>query len=469
VKAILLSALAIAYVAFFLTLSSDPFTDAPNHLARAAIMKSLWFDPHSPFQGFFSATPRFVPYILPDLALILIVRAFGFAAACSLWPTLTMLALALSVWYYARQYLATTTCAILCSWYLATNYLFIQGFFSFQWGVAAAFLALAASRKKSIILYAFACVLCYGSHLAAFAILAAIVTAIGLPRALLQEQTWTRYALELLPIAALTAYYLATTHSTGFPSTAHDTLADKFGHFFEALFVRQNYVLDRSILALFWIMIVVSLRKQWELISLCALSAAIYFILPFGLNGVAYVDERALPFFYIPLLILALRLPPRTATIAACCIIATANLASLALFLPRQNREVAQFREALLTIPPHQKVLPIHTRPRDGNTYPLRHAGSFYAADRHGYIPYLFSQATNSGPSAYFTDLTTIYRPPQDWYMTKANPDWEQVAQSYDYIVITKPWDPTRIDLARFEQTYENEVATVLKPRRRGL
>jgi hypothetical protein len=494
---IVLALIAVAYTVLFLSLSSDPFTDAPNHLARAAIMNSLWFDPHSPFHQTFAVSHVFMPYMLPDLGLILVIRVLGFDLACPVWSTLTMLVLVFAVWFYARQMLSATwaiTAALLCSWYVATNYFFILGFFSFQWGIAASLIALGAleswRRNNStawIALYFIASFLVYGAHLACFAILAATIGVVGFIRTLRKHQTWIRFAAELLPFALLTVYQLLRVPShlgaVGEILT-HNTVKDKFGHFVEAMFVRQNYVVDRTVLSLFWGMIIaaiwfgihkmVSPSRHWELAATCVLAALIYFVLPFGLGGIFYVDERALPFFFIPLLMLSLRVmedsspaPNHIALLLlACVLLAAANLGSLALFLPRQNHEVAKFREALQTIPPGKIVLPIFTRRRDGSTYPLRHAASFYAVDRNGYVPYLFSQANASGPSGYFEDLAPIYRPPQSWYMSRVEPDWKKVAQTYDYVVITKPWNRARIDRTHLDLTYENPIATVFRVRR---
>jgi hypothetical protein len=494
--AISLVIVAVTYTGLFLSLSSDPFTDAPNHLARAAIMKSLWLDAHSPFKGLFSARHFFMPYMLPDLITILVIRILGFDLACPVWSTITMLVLVLSVWFYARQILTTpwaVAAAMLCSWYFATNYLFILGFFSFQWGVAAAFVALGAleawRRGKTaggVALYFIACLFCYGSHLAAFAILGAILAGVGVVRVLRKEQSRVRLAWELLPFAVLTAYHVLQVprhpESLGGKLT-HNTVADKFGHFVEAMFVRENYVVERSVLVLFWVIVLAGIwmgaRKggigqHWQLAAICGLATLIYFVLPFGLGGIFYIDERALPFFFIPMTILSLRLfeesEPGDRRIAvltiACAMLAALNLGSLLLFLPRQNHEVALYREALRTIPARKTVLPIHTRKRDGNTYPLRHAGSFYAAERDGYVPYFFSQENASGPAGYFTDLAPIYRPPQSWYTGKGEPDWGKVAREYDFAVITKPWNARRIDRRWLEVYYENDVATVFRVRR---
>lgn len=494
--AVLLVLTALGYAGLFLSLANPPFTDAPNHLARAVIMESLWFHPHSPFEGMFSANRSFMPYMLPDLGFILLVHKLGATRAYPVWSALTMLSLAVGLWIYARQLLETswaTVAAMLCAWYFATNYLFILGFFSFQWGLAGAFAALGAleswRREKSfwwIALYAIACFVCYGAHAACFAILAGMVTATGLVRIYRKEQTPARLGWELLPFAILATYRfpLVPTHPATADRTILEKIGDKFGHFLEAMFLRQSFAIDRAVLVLFGAIVVgaigfgiarqADLRRHWQLALVSALGATLYFALPSGLGPVAYVDQRALPFLFIPLLMLALRIfesvgPSRKQIIlliAACTILAAANLGSLAHFLPRQSRAVNEYRQAIATIPEGRVVLSIDAQPRDGNTSPLRHAGAFYAADRHGYTPYLFSQQNGGGPSGYFQDLSTIYRPGQDWYLHKETPEWKKLVETYDYVVITRPWHPERLDLSHLELYYENAVGTVFRVRR---
>jgi hypothetical protein len=491
--AVLLILTALAYTGLFLSLSNPPFTDAPNHYARAVIMNSLWSDADSPFQGMFSARRFFMPYMLPDLGFILLMRDFGVERAYPLWAALSMLSLWVGLWVYARQFLETSwalAAALLCSWYFATDYLFILGFFSFQWGLAAAFVALgaleASRRGKTrwwIAMYALACFVCYGAHMACFAILAGMVGATGLVRIYRKEQTPLRLAWELIPYAALLTYHLpgAPLNRVTAAKTIARKIGDKFGHFLEAMFVRQSFIIDRPILVLFGVLVVgaiwfgvrrrIDLRQHWQLALVSGLGATLYFALPSGLGPVAYVDQRGLPFLFIPLLMLALRLvecasPSRrqiAILIAACFLLAAANLGSLAYFLPRQSRQVAEYRKALATIPVGRVVLSIDAQPRDGNTWPMRHVGSFYAADRNGYTPYLFSQQNGSGPSGYFLDLLTFYRPDQNWYLHKEVPDWGKLCETYDYVIISKPWKPERLDLRRLELHYENAAATVFR------
>jgi hypothetical protein len=257
----------------------------------------------------------------------------------------------------------------------------------------------------------------------------------------------------------------------------------KIGSFFVSMFIRQSYLLDGTILTVFWTIIVgafwsgrkqADLRRHWRLAAVCGLAAMLYFLLPFWWEAVAYVDQRALPFLFIPLLMLSLRIfetsNPGAKQISilliACSLLAVLNFASLARFLPRESRQVARYREAIRTIPEGRVVLAIDARRRDGNTYPLRHAGAFYAADRHGYTPYIFSNRTGSGPAEYFSDLSSIYRPSQRWYRSNAECDWGKVAENYDYLIVTKPWHADRIDLSRLELRYENPIATVFQVRR---
>ena len=527
---IFLVATALAYTGLFLSLSNPPFIDGPNHLARAVIMNSLWRDAQSPFQSTFSAKKIFVPYMLADLELIVLLRILGPHLAYTIWSTLTVLALVLGIWVYARQILETSwavAAAILCAWYFATSYYLILGFFAFQWGLASAFVALGAleawrrnegGRFRWAAVYAIACFVCYATHIAVFAILAGIVGTIGLVRVFRKEQSWARLVCELLPFALLAAYHFPMVPAG--PDAAADRMAQignlgglfgstlvrpgyvmnglmqilgmgilagvtwfKLGNFFVAMFIRQSYVMDGAILVLFWGIIAgaiwcgrrqAQLRYYWQLAAVCGLAATLYFVLPFWWEAVAYVDQRALPFLFIPLAVLSLRIfersTPRPKQIAlligACSLLAALNLISLSLFLPKQSRQVALYRKALLTIPEGRVVLPIDARRRDGNTFPLRHAGAFYAADRKGYTPYIFSNRTGSGPSEYFSDLSAIYRPPQRWYRSNWVCDWTKVMESYDYVVITKPWRAERIDLTRLEFYYENPVATVFRVRR---
>ena len=480
----LLVATALAYTALFLSLNNIPFTDAPNHMARATIMTSLWADPASPFRGTYSVHHVFMPYLLPDLLLIPMLRiGLGYAA----WATLTMLVLAGAIMFYSRRLLSTwwaKCAAALLAWYFATNYLFVMGFFAFQWGIAAAFIALGALEAGWPVLYVVACVACYGSHLAAFAILAAVVGSFCVFRVLRGERSWGRLLWDLLPLAAIAAYHLLFVPSH--PEAAggivgHNTVGDKLGHFLEALFVRRNYVVDRSILALFFAIVIGSIwvarkgdfRRQWELLVTCGVAALIYFVLPFGVGTIFYIDERALPFFYVPLVILTLRLlegsnfKGPTLLLSACTVLAAANLGSLASFLPAQNREVGRYREALRMIPSHKLVLTVNTRQRDGNTWPMRHVGSFYAMDRDGYVPYLFSTKNSGGPSGYFVDLASFYQPPPNWYTDAFTPDWGQIERTYDYLVVTKPWSKDRMEMKKLEMIYENSVATVFQVRQR--
>jgi hypothetical protein len=68
--------------------------------------------------------------------------------------------------------------------------------------------------------------------------------------------------------------------------------------------------------------------------------------------------------------------------------------------------------------------------------------------DRQVLFPYLFSG--NTGQSmTYFRYVDLPYRPDDNWYM-QGPPlvDWHRIACTYQYILVTRPFDLQRIDVA---------------------
>ena len=104
---IVLLVMALAYTGFFLSIPNPPFIDAAA--ITSGSRGGSWIHcggiAHSPFQGLFSASRVFVPYITPDLGLIVLVRTLGIRMAYPVWGTLTVLVLVLGIWAYAREVL----------------------------------------------------------------------------------------------------------------------------------------------------------------------------------------------------------------------------------------------------------------------------------------------------------------------------------------------------------------------------
>ena len=64
----------------------------------------------------------------------------------------------------------------------------------------------------------------------------------------------------------------------------------------------------------------------------------------------------------------------------------------------------------------------------------------------------------------YFRYVNLPYDPPEDWYGEIPRPavDWRAVARDYDFVLITKPFDPTVLGLPTRPLT-ENATATLLQ------
>ena len=139
---------------------------------------------------------------------------------------------------------------------------------------------------------------------------------------------------------------------------------------------------------------------------------------------------------------------------------------------------MSRYRALLTALPQHSRVLPIYTAHKQGGVAPFLHAGAYIVIDRAGFIPYLFS-ADRGDPMMYFRYLQRPYAPHEEWYrrqdptFTPSDPsgappdqdvesvDWTQVASDYQYLIISKPFDRSRI-LVGGRTVAENEVAAVL-------
>jgi hypothetical protein len=136
----------------------------------------------------------------------------------------------------------------------------------------------------------------------------------------------------------------------------------------------------------------------------------------------------------------------------------------------RMNR----YRAVLAGISEHSHVLPVYTAPKEGITRPFLHAASFAVIDRNAWIPYLFSANVGS-PMKYFRYVDRPYAPHELWYLARTKSDarlpfdsdvspdvdWKQVAAHYQYLLVTKPYDPAYIPIAN-RVVSENAVAALL-------
>jgi hypothetical protein len=239
-----------------------------------------------------------------------------------------------------------------------------------------------------------------------------------------------------------------------------------------------------------------------EQLVIAAAFLAIYFILPRDTEYTAFVDIRALPIVLLFVIFAMLRVPAETSggsafatgpVLALAILLATGNLAYLALHVGQNNEWLARYRAIVRSVPEGASVLPVYARYQT-TLMPAVHAGAFVVLDRGGVIPYLF--AGNRGdPMLYFRYRHPLYRPPetwyeaqrlrnlattsaerglqstsgsdpsndaQPWYENTAAPDWGRIRCNYDFLLITVPFDRNAIGLAT-QTVAMNQSAALLK------
>jgi len=93
---------------------------------------------------------------------------------------------------------------------------------------------------------------------------------------------------------------------------------------------------------------------------------------------------------------------------------------------------------------------------------PYLHVSGYVSMDRAAVEPYVFA-GDNGNPMKYFRYLHRPYDPEETWYGEIPRPpiDWHTVARDYDFVVITKPFNPAVLTLATRTVT-ENSSAALL-------
>jgi hypothetical protein len=495
----ILALAVLSYIAVFVWFSPLDVQDYPNHLARALVMEDLIFHDGAEFGQTYQFHFLFLPYVLGDLLLATLVHLVGFSASAIIWMLLTFLSLPLSVFAYLRARQTSTEVTILMlliSLYLSTDTFFTMGFTEFRLSIALVFVALALvemlRRQWSAVSYlAFAVIVVstYLTHLAAIAFIAAAIGASAVWRVLLRKARMGQEVLLLVPLVGVMAWHVLAAAHYRQPQDqivgliTWGTGTDKILNLVWG-FIRYNPAQDCVLLAIFAAFLLFCLpdRQGWgreifyrpqvlEPWGYAVVFLGVYFALPYQQAEASYIDVRALalvPFFFVlGLLNLPLRQSGAAArtNFAATCLaaaLACANLVYLAHHFREDNAWMAQYRVVVAKIPEHGSVFPIYTATHQRSIYPKLHAAAFAVIDRHALMPYLFAGDLGS-PMKYFRYAHRPYAPNELWYRARLDSatDWKQVHESYQYLLIMKPFAPTRIPL-KTRTVAENEVVALL-------
>jgi hypothetical protein len=446
--------LVAGYLVLVARLTSFPFEDFPNHLARAKVLADLLFHHGAQWGGIFAFHWRLVPYLLHDLVLTGLVAALGTAAGGGLFNALVVLSLPGALLYYVHRNglpPQARPLVVLVSLYLATDWFFLVGFAAFRFAVALLIVCIALAdalrQRWSPRLYGvyLAVVLAgYLEHLTVLVFLAATLAVSAAVRLVFHRSSARQEIGLALPVIALLVLYfglLAGPHHAASPeiyTLDWGTVRGKIYGLQDGLFRYGGRTAHPLMLLLAFCLLWPVRRELFsrrllapavlEQIALAVTFLGVYGVLPGTYSGAAYVDVRALPMIVIFVLFAVLRLDAEARSdsggtdsgfagapaLAAAVVLAAVNLLYVGWHLEKDNAWMQRYRAVVARIPRGAAVLPIYTRPH-GTYGHLEHAGAFVLLDRQGLTPYLF--AGNLGdPMSYFSFLRQPYAPVEQWY-----------------------------------------------------
>ena len=483
---------AALYVAFLYSLTNFPFSDLPDHLARATIIDDLVYRHGANYGQRFAFEPGFLPYVGGDYLLMQLVRGFGAETAGRLWEVATFLTLPLAVWYLVRAMalrMRAQLIAMLLSFYLASDFFYTTGMFNFRWALALTVAAYAAWLRfrggpgvAAYGLYVALVVAGYLCHLAAPVLAGAVIGAVSLRAWLQRRQSLAVSAWGLLPIALLLAWYMSRSSGLGLASdTLWRSLPGKVLGLGSSA-IRFRAVPDILLFALFLLASgAAGLRSGWrgmpdsarDLAMATAALALLYICLPVA-TGMAYdIDGRAAAAVAVFLMLTALAGVEPTKTwrqgapcLAIALVVALGNLAYVAYEVRPQDQALGEYRRVLHSLPANAAWLPIYTLPAIGRYRPFLHADSLAVVDGGPPTPYLFSAANTSFMTYFYFRQPPPTAPPLFWAVDGETPGhWPTVAQAYDFLVITRPYETALIPLATtlHAQSTVSEVLEIVR------
>ncbi len=493
-----------AYLACIVPLTSFPMQDYVNHVARAEIMADILFHHGAHFGRLFDVHPAPVPYVLPDLALMGAVAAFGVSVGAGVFTALVLLSLPCALLLYAHAIdlpWRARPFVFLIGLYLSTDWYFLMGFLAFRLALALIVTSLAIvemlRRRWSVpafITHIMVLVLGFLTHLSALVFAGAAIGVSALVRLAFRTTTLRREIWLAAPVVALFGWYFSVTARlhTGHGPLDYDLAAPSLRKLITtkirnlpAEFIAFDGGVVLVTLLLFAACLFLPVRRELRSVGLrkpvvieqVVLGAAflgLYFMMPGRYLDASYVDVRALPMVALLVLFACLRLPGAAQAgrvygnvwaVGLAALLATANLLYVMRPLETNNAWISRYRAVVASIPRGSYVLPVHTR--TGVSHIL-HVASHVVLDRGALIPYLFSGDAGN-PMTYFRYRHRPYAPHHKWYIAQLRGmetkertvNWNRVGCEYDFLLVTEPFDIQLIHVPTVKVA-SNEAAALL-------
>ena len=440
---VLLFALVVASLTVpFLLVREPPLLDYANHLAREFVLDHL-HDPAYRFAEVYRADWKLYPYVLLDLMIVCFEHVMPVEAAGKLALILITAGLPVAVGWFLWQanrrsiYLALAGCA------LSYNALFFWGFTAYQLSVDFCFVMLGTwlwYRRSPLVtrgaLFALAAFLTYFAHLLGFASAAFLLVFFELT----QRGWWWRLRLAGFLGGPTLLFLWARPGISGEQNPmAFRPLYEKLGNI-RALTTDGYDDRITSVLlvgfALCLLLAVVrnrELRIQWRWMIAAVGLLAVYLVLPWSWGSGFDLDVRLVAPLVLGSLA-TLEVGRRAKWIALVAVLLTGlRVYDISSGFVRETRRNVGMNTGIAQIERGSRVYPsVNTcHDQDPLDYYYVHYWAYSVIRRGAISPYLFDIPGQ-------TQMRIEWQP----YMTdgywqhceEIEPDWERVADDYDYI-----------------------------------
>lgn len=425
-----------------------PLLDYPNHLASSFVLAHL-HDPGFHFADQYRADWSFSPFLAADAVLVGLQRLVPVEWAGRILLSICVLAMPLSVWFFARQMQAQYEVTVLWAFVLTYNLFFLVGFVQYCLGIAGCFAVLGLwwryldrpSLLRGVGLLV-AVMTLYSVHLFGFAV-AAVAAGVY---ALAKRLSFARLCVAWLVFVPGVLLVLSAGAGTrGADTIVYGSMLRKLEWVPALLAVhpRPAEPANLVVFALFALAVVVPIWRnphlRWN--GAWGLTAAALFALYLGLPGgyvfrgnFLIVDSRFLPFVLI-LIAAAVDTGRRGRWFAAVALLifAVRMVTLTGSFLAEQPR-LDRLARAIGVVPANVRLLPIwRSEPGRFNAQLFRpnHFWGYGVIRRRWVSPHLFS----SGVHALRPAHGEPYPPAGDVAFPEEDEvDWERVRKTYDYI-----------------------------------
>ncbi len=436
--ALLLTAIAVALLLPIWLVRYPPLLDYPDHLARSFILYHL-HDPAFRFAGFYRADWGPYPYILMDVTLIALQRVATAEVAGKILLSLSVLALPAGIWYFIRQANPKQDALALWGLLLSYNAFFLEGFLSFQLGLALAIVTIALRlrylKRPSTATWLAVLALAtatYFTHLIAFA-LAGFVVVVYTAADRRGIRKIISAGLPFLP-GALLYIESGLGHHNGtdlyfrsWPEKFPDGVAALLHGYSQRFESYALWVILACIVLAWFSNSEFRLHRPWAVVLVGLV--LLYCALPDGFGEAWDVDVRVIPVLFVAGLALA-NAGRRQRLIAAVALLLFAfRTADVTVNFIAKQPELASMDRAVQLLPRNARLLPLIAENDDDDPidrlYP--HFWAYAIIERGAVAPYLFDLPGQT-PMRITDD---VYTPDQP--LTQP-PDWDGIREDYDYI-----------------------------------